>query len=286
MAEHLIELAQLARLLNPPLEDHVFLEMAINQYLQDVRNALIVAKPASFAEAVKLLKQLQGRKNLERNSEVSLGPQSLYRRPNSRQNNTQSPGSGADPTRSTTSVQAYRDSYDNSTHESGNALDHNVEWNRQGQQSSGNNWQGQTSGPNYGHQNNQNFRQEVTNNQGRNGQYRGRQNGGQYSNRPPRINHFQTYPENSQNGRQKPYWIRRNVSNGYYRPRTGRGRGRARGNNGNRRQNREPNHEGAVGPQGPNQRRADENAHRPGENGAVAIPDVQNLQNAGNGGGV
>ena len=67
---------------------------------------------------------------------------------------------------------------------------------------------------------------------------------------------------------------------------TGRGRGRARGNNENRQQNREPNHEGAVDPQGPNQRRADDNAQRPGENGVVAIPDVQNLQNAGNGGGV
>ena len=142
MAEHLIEPAQLARLLNPPLEDNVFLEMAINQYPQDVRNELIVAKPASFAEAVKLLKQLQGRKNIERSSEVSLDPQNLYRRPNNRQNNVQSPGSGADPTRPTGSAQMYRDSCKDSTQESGNPQDHNIEWKQQGHPISGNDWQG------------------------------------------------------------------------------------------------------------------------------------------------
>ena len=251
MAEHLINLAQQARLLNPPLEDHVFLEMAINQYPPEIRNALIVARPTSFAEAVKLLKQLQGRKNLERYNEVNLGQQSLYRRLNSRQNHAQSPGSGADPTRPTTSAQAHGDMYENEAHESGNSPVHHTEWNRSGPQSNGNNWRRPTLGPNYGHQGQQNSRQEVSNNQGRNGQYRGRQNGGPYSNRPPRVNYFQARPENFQSGRQRPYWIRRNVSNGYYRPRTGRGRGRGRWNNPNGEQNREPNHEGAVGPQMP-----------------------------------
>ena len=73
MAEYLIELAQLARLLNPPLENSKFLDMAIQHYPQDVRSALIVAKPANFGEAITLLKQLQGRKNVERASEFSLG---------------------------------------------------------------------------------------------------------------------------------------------------------------------------------------------------------------------
>ena len=285
MAEHLIELAQLARLLNPPLEDHIFLEMAINQYPQEVRNALIVAKPASIVEAVKLVKKLQGRKNLETNSEISLGQQSLYRRPSSHQNHAQSPGSGADPTRPTTSAQVHRDMYENVTHESGDSPAHHTEWNRSGPQYNENNWQGPTSGPNYGHQGQQNFRQEVTNNHGRNGQYRGRQNGGPYSNRPPRINYFQARPENFQSGRQRPYWIRRNVSNGYYRPRTGRGRGRARWNNASREQDREPNHEGAVGHQGPIQQRVDENAQIPRENEVVVIPNSHNVQSEGNGPG-
>ena len=62
MAGYLIELAQRARLLSPPLEDEEFLNLAIQHFQQEVRNALIVAKPANFAEAVTLLKQLQGRK--------------------------------------------------------------------------------------------------------------------------------------------------------------------------------------------------------------------------------
>lgn len=59
-----------------------------------MRNALIVAKPASFVEAVTLLKHLQGRKNLERASEFSLGPQNMNRPINNRQGNFQSPAPG------------------------------------------------------------------------------------------------------------------------------------------------------------------------------------------------
>ena len=71
MADYVIELAQLSLLLNPPLND--FLNLPIQHFPQEVRSALIVAKPTDFGEAVNLLKKLQGRKLSERNGEVNLG---------------------------------------------------------------------------------------------------------------------------------------------------------------------------------------------------------------------
>ena len=62
MADYLIELAQLSRLLNPPLNDDKFLNLSIQHFPQDVRSALIVAKPADFSEAASLLRKLQCRK--------------------------------------------------------------------------------------------------------------------------------------------------------------------------------------------------------------------------------
>ena len=73
MADYLIELAQLSRLLNPPLKDDEFLSLAIQHFPQEVRSALIVAKPTDFGEAVSLLKKLQCRKLNKRNGEVNLG---------------------------------------------------------------------------------------------------------------------------------------------------------------------------------------------------------------------
>ena len=65
MADYHIELAQLARLLTPPLEDQQFVDLAIQHFPHDVRSAMIVAKPSNFGEAVTLLNQLQGRKAAE-----------------------------------------------------------------------------------------------------------------------------------------------------------------------------------------------------------------------------
>ena len=73
MVDYLIELAQLSRLLNPPLKDDEFFNLAIQHFPQEVRSALIVAKPADFGEAVSLLKKLQCRKLSERSGEVNLG---------------------------------------------------------------------------------------------------------------------------------------------------------------------------------------------------------------------
>ena len=73
MADYLIELGQLSRFLNPPLNDDEFLNLAIQHFPQEVRSALIVAKPAEFGEAINLLKKLQGRKLSERSGEVKLG---------------------------------------------------------------------------------------------------------------------------------------------------------------------------------------------------------------------
>ena len=73
MADYVIELVQLARLLTPPLENQQFLDLAIQHFPQDVRYAMNVAKPSNFGEAVTLLKQLQRRKAAEKGSEVNLG---------------------------------------------------------------------------------------------------------------------------------------------------------------------------------------------------------------------
>ena len=185
MAEYLIELAQLARLLNPPLENRQFLDMAIQHFPQEVRSALIVAKPANFSEAVTLLKQLQGRKNLERANDFSVGPQNLNRRPNNRQHNFQSPGAGADAPRPTGSAQTSNETHGDSSQVRGSPPIQSAEWTNQGHQSSNNNWRRRGSGPNHGHGNHQGYRQEVADDRGGNGRFNGRPNGGQYSNRAP-----------------------------------------------------------------------------------------------------
>ena len=101
------------------------------------------------------------------------------------------------------------------------------------------------------------------------------------------FNNFYTEEVGPRSGRQRPYWIRRNVSNGYYRPRSNRGRGRGRrGNNRNRRRSRESSEE-EGGRQGPNQRRVEGNAPRQNEGaGAATPPENRNLQESGNGTGV
>ena len=95
MADYLIELAQLARLLNQPLEDQEFLDLAIQHFPQEARSALIVAKPTDFGSAVKLLKQLQGRKVSERVASVNLGLYNQRRRGSNRGNGNSAMDSGA-----------------------------------------------------------------------------------------------------------------------------------------------------------------------------------------------
>ena len=86
MADYLIELAQLARLLTLPLEDQQFLDLAIQHFPQYVRSVMIVAKPSNFGGAIMLLKQLQGQKAAEKGPEVNLGLYSGHRRNHNKNN--------------------------------------------------------------------------------------------------------------------------------------------------------------------------------------------------------
>ena len=88
-----------------PLDNKQFLDLAIQHFPPDVRSALIGAGPTNFAEAVVLLKQLQGRKVADRNSDFSSGQLNTSRRYNPRQNNFQSSGAGADHQSPTQSAQ-------------------------------------------------------------------------------------------------------------------------------------------------------------------------------------
>ena len=218
MADYLIELAQLSRLLNPPLKDDEFLNLAIQHFPQEVRSALIVAKPTDFGETVSLLKKLQCRKLNERNGEVNLGIYHPGRQSPQGSEGHSVVGREAGASKATgTSPEVYGE-------QANCSRKHNVnEWeNRAGPSGEGGNrWK-----------NNENRGRAQRNYQGnfvdRNeGSYNRQRSGHPYRNNnfrnggvPARINFFLAEYNNSNwNGRSRPYWLSRNVSNGYYRPR-------------------------------------------------------------------
>ena len=198
-----------------------------------MRSALIVAKPTDFGEAVSLLKKLQCRKLNERNGEVNLG---MYHpgRKNTQGNEGHSVvgrEAGASQTVGT-SPEAYNEPANRSWRNSGH------EWeNRAGPSGEGGNRWKNNDGRSRAQRNHPgNF---VERNEG---QYNKPRSGHPYRNNnfrngggPARINFFRAEYNNSNwNGRSRPYWMRRNVSHGYYRPRNNgnRNRGnRGRGSN-------------------------------------------------------
>ena len=66
--EYCIELGQLGDLLDPPLNNQEFINAAILHYPDEMKNALIVAKPKDFEELICLLRQLQSRSGNVRSS--------------------------------------------------------------------------------------------------------------------------------------------------------------------------------------------------------------------------
>ena len=295
MAEYLIELAQLSKLLSPSLDNKQFLDLAIQHFPPDVRSALIVARPSSFVEAVVLLKQLQGRKVAERSSDLSSGQLNTSRRNNLRQNNFQPSGAGADHQRPTQSAQIGPENSEDSPQEGRSHPMQESEWTGRGNQQRGNHWTSRGSGPRFGHDGGPQNRPDTFHHQGgsvrnHNG-YRNNQQNGNSMNRGPRVNFFRSNRPYFQNDRQRPYWIQRNISNGYYRFRNRRNSPRGNRRNDRGRENGDNVQNDAPGGlPGPNQNRADENTrqHVVGTGGPAAITSqpTRNHQNPENDSGM
>ena len=246
MSDYFIELAQQASLLNPPLGPKEFIDIAIQHFPQDVRNGLIIAKPSNFSDMVTLLKLLQGRKNAEREGESSGSPNGSNKRVQRRDVKAITTGGGAQSTRSSefgatsfNNVPSYSDSQNNfrsSEHPSG-AGDS----------------RGQNRNENYRGANNGNSRRFNSG-----PRYRNWNNYGP-DNRPPRVNYVRVFDDNyfDYDFRvNRPYWMNRNVSNGYHRRRGNR-------NNGNRRTFRGGNNRNAG-------------TDRQNQNGGTAPPPAEN----------
>lgn len=59
-AEYFLRIGQKARMLTPPILDQEFIKIIASHFPNDIKNALIVAKPVDFREAIELLKALYG----------------------------------------------------------------------------------------------------------------------------------------------------------------------------------------------------------------------------------
>lgn len=252
MSDYFIEMAQLANLLNPPMEPKDFIDLVIQHYPQEIRNALIVAKPEGFGEAVALLKQLQNRKNAERldsGAETSTG----NRRFPKREINAFFSGRGADSTQYINQGPQSPDNSISPPQEQSEPRNHE-NFARNNQNYTGN------RRSNYGQQRNYTPRRYNSGPRSYNN-----------SNNRPRINYINT---NGRNNffRNKPYWLNRNTSNGYFRPKRGNNRrsGRRENNqNGGQNENRANQ---SNPPLGDNQRSGDAVVQRQHEENMMPEP--------------
>ena len=187
--------------------------------------------------------------------DFSSGQLNTSRRNNPRQNNFQPSGAGADHHRPTQSAQIGPEVSRDLPQEHRSPPMQDSEWTGRGNQQRGNHWTPRGSGPRFGHDSGQDDRPETLHHQGGNGRYNGgyqnnNRNGNQM-NRAPSVNFFRSNGAYHQNDRQRPYWIQRNVSDGYYRPRNRRNRPRGNRRNDEGRGNGDnPQHDAQGGPQG------------------------------------
>ena len=258
-----------------------------------MRSALIVAKPADFGEAVSLLKKLQCRKLIERNSEVNLGLYHTGRR---------SPQGGDSPSVVGREAEASKaagnspDVYSETPNRS--RKQNSSEWEpRPGPSGErGNNWR---NNDNRG-RNQRNFQQNFV--ERNDGSYNRQRNGHPYrrdnfrnGGGPARVNFFRAEYNNSHwNGRSRPYWMRQNVSNGYYRPRNNRGGNGGRWNRGRGSNRRRSNQQDGNGnqsdtsnsPPTQSQQRSENQNRRPDEQASSQARLAQNSQTSENRNGV
>ena len=71
MSENLMKIAQIDKFLEPPIEERELISLIAGHFPSEIRSAIIVARPNTLKETMKLLKDLQGHNETNYNREIN-----------------------------------------------------------------------------------------------------------------------------------------------------------------------------------------------------------------------
>ena len=71
MADYFIQIGQLSKLLEPPIQPQELINIVANHYNPEIRSAIIISKPKSCEEMITLLKELQGNSSHFNNNQTT-----------------------------------------------------------------------------------------------------------------------------------------------------------------------------------------------------------------------
>ena len=71
MSEHLMKMSQITKFLEPPIEEWELISLIVGHFPSEIRSVIIVARPNTLKEPMKLLKDLKGHNETNRNREIN-----------------------------------------------------------------------------------------------------------------------------------------------------------------------------------------------------------------------
>ena len=79
MGEHMMKMVQIAKFLEPPIEERELISLIAGHFPSEIRSAIIVAIPNTLKETMRLLKDLQGHDETNRNREINTNKEGNFR---------------------------------------------------------------------------------------------------------------------------------------------------------------------------------------------------------------
>ena len=78
---YLMKIAQIAKFLEPPIEERELISLIAGHFPSEIRSVIIVARPNTLKETMKLLKDLQGHNETNYNREINPNEEVNFRIP-------------------------------------------------------------------------------------------------------------------------------------------------------------------------------------------------------------